>query len=249
MGDINIYCDESCHLQRNDSNVMVLGAIWCHKDKSKDIFKRIKDLKLKHGLKPTFKKNEAFHSPRFELKWNKVSKTKLAFYKDIIDFFFDDDHLHFRCLIVPDKSSLNQAVSNQTHDQFYYKMYFNMLKAILNPGHSHYVYIDIKDTRSNEKVENLANVLRNNAYDFSSQIVKKIQQVHSDEVELIQLADFFIGAIGYVHRGLKESKAKLELIDRIKTRSKYSLLRPTLHRELKFNIFIWRPLKEGGENE
>jgi hypothetical protein len=233
----------------NDGNVMVFGAIWCPKAKSDEIYKRIKDLKLKHGLKPNHVKIKAFHKPRFELKWNKVSKTKLAFYRDIVDFFFDDDDLHFRCLVVPDKSALDHAAFNQTHDQFYYKMYFKMLKAILSPGHAHYVYIDIKDTRSNEKVEKLAEVLRNSAYDFSSQIVKRIQQVHSQEVELIQLADFFTGAIGYVQRGLKESKAKLELIERIKQRSRYSLTRSTLSRELKFNIFIWGHTKIGGGNE
>ena len=27
--EYNIYCDESCHLQNDNSNVMVLGAVWC----------------------------------------------------------------------------------------------------------------------------------------------------------------------------------------------------------------------------
>src|ERR1700722_11096356 len=26
---INVYCDESCHLEHDQSNFMVLGAIWC----------------------------------------------------------------------------------------------------------------------------------------------------------------------------------------------------------------------------
>jgi hypothetical protein len=50
-----------------------------------------------------------------------------------------------------------------------------------------------------------------------------------------------IGAISYLHRGLSENKGKLKLIEKIRTRSGYSLLKSTLYREDKVNIFIWRP--------
>jgi hypothetical protein len=30
---INIYCDESCHLENDGINVMGLGGLWCNKDK------------------------------------------------------------------------------------------------------------------------------------------------------------------------------------------------------------------------
>ncbi len=42
-----------------------------------------------------------------------------------------------------------------------------MLKAILNPENSHHIYIDIKDTKSKEKVHKLEQVLRNDKYDYS----------------------------------------------------------------------------------
>jgi hypothetical protein len=118
-------------------------------------------------------------------------------------------------------------------------MYFNMLKVILNPENAHSIYIDTKDTKSTEKVHKLEQVLRNDKYDFSKEIIKKVQQVRSHEVELLQVADLLIGAASYVNRGLKESQAKLILVDHIKHRSRYSLLKSTLVRERKFNIFIW----------
>jgi hypothetical protein len=31
-------------------------------------------------------------------------------YPDLVDYFFDDDNLHFRALVVPDKSRLRHAV-------------------------------------------------------------------------------------------------------------------------------------------
>jgi len=236
---INIYCDESCHLENDGQNVMVLGAVSCPAAKKAEIFIRLHELKLKHSLIPKHFKDPKQNRGIYEIKWNKVSMSQIAFYKDVLDFFFDDDDLSFRVLIVPNKSELDYESFGHTHDTFYYKMYFSMLKAILNPDFGHNIYIDIKDTRSREKVHKLEEVLRNDKYDYSKEIIKKVQQVHSHEVELVQLADLLTGAISYVHRGLNASKAKNELIEYIRHRSRYTLLKSTLIKERKFNIFIW----------
>jgi hypothetical protein len=229
----NIYCDESCHLENDGQNAMVIGAVWCPFFKKKEIFKRLREIKVEHNL-----------PPYFELKWNKVSKGQEAFYTDILNYFFDNSDLHFRVLVVPDKSILNHSLFNQTHDEFYYKMYFDLLKTILEPENAYNIYLDIKDTQGQKKVDKLHDVLCNNHYDFSKTIIRKVQQVRSHEVELIALADFLTGAISYVHRGLNTSETKLKLIEKIKERSGYSLLRSTLYKENKFNIFVWKG-KEG----
>ena len=199
--------------------------------------------KLKHNLIPKNKKNDNENRTYYELKWNKVSKSKIEYYKDVINYFFDDDDLQFRVLVVSNKSAIDYEKFNHTHDTFYYKMYFGMLKAILNPENSHHIYIDIKDTRSKEKVHKLEQVLRNDKYDYSKEIIKKVQQVRSHEVEILQLTDLLVGATAYVNRGLANSKAKNELINLIKHRSKYSLTKSTLLKERKFNVFIWEPQK------
>ncbi len=54
--------------------------------------------------------------------------------------------LHFRALIVADKARLNHQQYRQSHDDWYYKMYFSMLKTIFEPDAGYHVYIDIKDT-------------------------------------------------------------------------------------------------------
>lgn len=119
-------------------------------------------------------------------------------------------------------------------------MIYNIL---FNNDNSHSIYIDIKDTRSKEKVHKLEQVLRNDKYDYQKEIIKKVQQVHSHEVEILQLADLLIGAVSYINRGLSSSKAKNELVELIKQRSEYSLVKSTLLREKKFNIFIWEAQK------
>jgi hypothetical protein len=45
----NIYCDESCHLEHDRQCAMVLGAIWCPKDKAHDIALRIREIKKSTG--------------------------------------------------------------------------------------------------------------------------------------------------------------------------------------------------------
>lgn len=243
MDTINIYCDESCHLENDKEKVMVLGAVYCPMEKKGEIFERLLGLKRKHNLIPKNKKNSKDNRTHYELKWNKVSISKLEYFKDVINYFFDNNDLCFRVLVIPNKDELDYEKFEHTHDTFYYKMYFGMLKAILTPENSHCIYIDIKDTRSKEKVHKLEHVLRTDKYDYQKKIIKKVQQVHSHEVEILQLTDLLIGAISYINRGLNTSKAKNELITLIKQRSKYSLVKSTLLRERKFNIFIWEPQK------
>ena len=232
----NIYCDESCHLENDHQKSMVLGAIWCPLDKTREIAVRLREIKQKHGLPPSF-----------EVKWTKVSSSKTALYLDLIDYFFDDDDLHFRALIVPDKSKLQHgAFSGQDHDAWYYKMYFNMLKVVFLPDAHYRVYIDIKDTRGAEKAKKLHEVLCNNMYDFSREVIERLQLLHSHEIEQLQLADLLIGAVSYLNRGLEGSEGKLALIRRIQKRSGYKLTRSTLLRENKVNIFSWQSVELQG---
>ncbi len=74
-------------------------------------------------------------------------------------------------------------------------MYFDLLKVVVDPTQRYNVYLDIKDTRGRKKVQKLHEVLSNAHYDFSREIIKKIQLVRSDEVELVQVADFIFGIV------------------------------------------------------
>lgn len=225
---INIYCDESCHLENDHIPVMVLGAVWCPEDKARGISDSLRSIKVRYGLKP-----------EFETKWTKVSPSKIGFYQELVSFFFDNDDLHFRALIAPEKLKLVHEVFRQTHDVWYYKMYFDMLKVILDPEAHYRIYLDIKDTQGGVKVAKLREVLCNNIYDFSREIIERIQLVQSREAEILQLADLLIGAVGYANRGLEGSPAKINLVELMKRRSGYSLTRTTLLQESKVNLFRW----------
>lgn len=232
----NVYCDESCHLENDRQKAMVLGAVWCPLDKTREIAVRLREIKQKHGL-----------PPGFEVKWTKVSPGKKQLYLDLIDYFFDDDDLYFRSLIVPDKSLLrHDSFPGQDHDTWYYKMYFDMLKVIFQPDARYRIYLDIKDTRGAQKVAKLHQVLCNDRYDFSRKVIEWLQLVHSHEIEQLQLADLLIGAIAYLNRGLGGNAGKEALIERMQQRSGYDLTRTTLLREEKMNIFRWHAAEGQG---
>src|SRR4030042_2521115 len=105
---INIYCDESCHLENDDKDAMVLGAIWAPMDSSHHIARSLRELKKSHGLNPSF-----------EMKWTKVSPAKIKYYLEAVRFFFEQEDLHFRAIVIPDKSKLRHSEYDQDHDTWY----------------------------------------------------------------------------------------------------------------------------------
>ncbi len=228
----NIYLDESCHLENDSINVMMLGAVWCPQDKARQISVRIRDIKAQHKLSPTL-----------EIKWTKVSPAKQSFYRSVLDYFLDDDDLQFRGIVIPDKSKLDHKKFGQTHDAWYYKMCFTLLAPIIVPTNHYSIYLDIKDTKSEEKRSNLEEVLRAAKYDGTGKIVRRIQQIRSHESELMQLADLVMGIVAYANRGLQSSPAKSALVDRLQQRTGFSLTRSTWLREPKLNLLVWEPSK------
>lgn len=232
MIEYNLYCDESCHLEHDDSNAMALGAVIVPKAKRREVCTRIVEIKKSYGI-----------AANNEVKWSKARDKMLPLYLDLIDYFFDDDDLAFRSLLIPDKNLLDHTKFNQSHNDWYYKMYFEMLKAIFESPNRYNVFIDVKDTHSATRVEQLRNVCCNNIYDFNRNIIRNIQPIRSDEVQIMQLTDILVGAVCRSQRHLdqpNQSIAKQKIIQRIIDRSGYTLKRSTLLRERKFNYFIWR---------
>lgn len=231
--EINVYCDESCHLQNDGQKVMGFGSIWCPKNKRLQICKDIRAIKHNFGIKE-----------RAEIKWTKVSPSKINFYEKLIEYFFNSNDLRFRALIIPDKNKLNHHEYNHTHDDFYYIMYYYTLKHFLRNEESYNIYIDIKDTKSWEKTSNLKYWLlkyfKNKNYYFNEKcFIKKVQLVRSHETELMQLTDLLLGAIVYKNRGIYKSPTKFSLVEKIEHFNKYPLNRKSLYGDSKFNIFIW----------
>lgn len=78
----NIYCDESCHIENDHKKYMFLGSLSSAYNQVKFHTEQINVLKRKHN----------FYA---EIKWSKVSKSKVRFYLELVDYFFNTD-LRFR---------------------------------------------------------------------------------------------------------------------------------------------------------
>ncbi len=226
----NIYCDESCHLENDHQKIMVLGAIKCEKSYKKQAVNDIRNIKEKYNM-----------NKFCEVKWTKVSPDKFDMYLELVNYFFSNPNLSFRAVVV-DKTKLKHELFNQTHDSFYYKVYYQLLCRIIVPNNENYIYLDIKDTKGARKVRKLGEVLANGLYDFNMECIKSVQNINSKESELLQLADILIGAISYLNRNENEkenySQSKMNLIETIINSSGYNLRKSTFLSEEKFNLFF-----------
>lgn len=231
---VNIYCDESCHLEHDNANSMLMGAISCPASEKKRINTEIRAIKEKHGL-----------SSWTEIKWTAVSPSKLDFYIELVDYFIKEQNLSFRAVVIKDKSNLNHAKFNQgSHDLWYYKTYFYLLDAIISYNEEYRIFIDIKDTCGGPKVKKLHEVLCNNKYDFKHEVIKDINQIHSHESEILQLTDLIMGAIGFYHNGhydsTQASSAKKSVVEKLFTQYKQHIIGGTSRGAKKMDVFLWK---------
>src|SRR5690625_238699 len=136
---VHIYCDESCHLEKDGQQAMVLGAVTCLANVRKRVGRAIKRLKADYGIPPSR-----------EIKWTQISPSTQAFYEALIDLFFAEQQLGFRAVVVPNKQMLEHERFGNKHDDFYYKMWWQHLKNLIDDDRSFRVFVDIKDTHSGE---------------------------------------------------------------------------------------------------
>ncbi|MBU2921499.1 DUF3800 domain-containing protein [Winogradskyella psychrotolerans] len=213
----NIYCDESCHIENDHKKYMFLGSVSSAYNQVKLHTENINDLKKKHN----------FYA---EIKWSKVSKSKLRFYLDLVDYFFATD-LQFRTVGV-EKSKINNDAFNQDYDDFYYKMYYYLLNHNLSSLYKYNVYLDIKDTLSAYKVNKLKDILNTKFGVF-----RNVQNIRSHESIIMQMADFLMGAISYLHNDKhQQNKAKVQIIKKIQQHCNEDLSKTNYSK--KMNLFF-----------
>ena len=234
--DYLIYCDESCPLEYEP--ITLLGAIGCSYEKKDRIVNDLRDLK-----------NEYFINSKYETKWIKVSKSKIDYYKKIIDYFYNNEDIRVRILVAKNKEKLNNDKYNQgNYQEWYYKMYYYLLDRFVDANSEYYMLYDEKDKYTTYRMNCVKDIIkRRKSYDNSFDL--KIKQINSKESELMQLLDVIMGAVGYKNRGYlgvddNKGKAKKEIVRYIEEKFSKDISRNTSPYESKFNIFIWSPREE-----
>ncbi len=218
----NIYCDESTHLENDGHPYMIYGYIMVAYNQMNFIKKNIIDLRSKYKFKG-------------EIKWNNVSESMYPFYAEIVELFFSSN-LNFRAVIV-DKSQIDNSRQEYTFNDFYFRMYYQLLHHKMDMQNTYNVYFDIKDTCSQCKLHKLRDILRYNA------AIRNFQFIRSYESCFMQIADLLMGAINYNLRIQAKNiegkvSAKLKLIEKIQSQTQSQLRASTKKGASKFNLFF-----------
>ena len=216
----NIYCDESTHLIHDGHPYMVLGYVSIAYNQMDMAKAQIKESKEKHG----------YHG---ELKCTKVHEATFQMYNELLDYFFMTD-MNFRAVIV-DKGQIDESRPDYTFNDFYYRMYYQLLHYEMDLENNYNIYLDIKDTSSANKLHRMQDILKWNAS------ISKLQFVRSHESCFVQMADVIMGAVNYNLRREKgdvqgRSLAKVKLVEKIKEHGDITRTTPLGNR--KFNLFF-----------
>ncbi len=218
----NFYCDESTHLENDGHPYMIYSYVSVAYNELKMIKEQIKTIKAKHNFSG-------------ELKWTNVHDKNYALYKELVDYFFMTN-MNFRAVIV-DKSQIDNTRPEYTFNDFYFRMYFQLLHHDVDLENKYNIYFDIKDTCSQKKLHKLKDYLKWNAS------IQNFQFIRSHESSIMQLCDVLMGAINYnlrKERGDIEGKviSKIKIVEQIKERTNISLKFTSPLNAKKFNLFF-----------
>lgn len=223
----DIYCDENwpdlLSTKNPKAKYMVIGSLWL-KTEDRDKFKEaIHQLRDKHKVGGEF-------------KWNKVSPSRLDFYKDLVSWFNDQrDNLRFRCIAVEQKKINLLKYHDNDQELGFYKFYYQMLHHWIDDFNEYSIFCDYKSNRMRNRLCILKDCLSN--ANLSSK-VDNLQAIRSRESVLMQLADVLTGAASArLNDKLTSNGAKEEIVNHIE-KLLAKKIQYTPKSEKKFNVFI-----------
>lgn len=231
----SIFCDESCYLQFDSSDIMCIGAIIVPETDLNTYKSELKRIKRKYGI---------LH----ELKWNTVSRTHIAMYDEILRLFFDSSMV-FRSVLIKNKSNIQaHSLGRDEYNRFYYSVVERLIRFSIRHTssniNSYRVFLDLKDNNGKIKLATIHSELISMI--GTNDEILSFQNIRSHESQFIQLADIIIGAITYRARRLNGSEAKLHIVKLIEGLSGYNLNEGTEPGDDKFVIYDFQPKKRNG---
>lgn len=221
-----VYCDEALPdlftSKKPRGQYLMIGALWLPASLRDEAKGKIAALRARHNV----------HG---EMKWRKISPSRLAFYEEIIDLFFGyGSDLRFRCIAV-DHAKINmEAFHDNDGELGFYKFYYQLLHHWILDFNEYVFYCDLKSNRSPTRLAELRRVLTNANINST---IADVQPLPSGQLVLMQLCDILLGAASSrLNAEGPASPAKRAIVERIEARLGRKL-GPTWKGEEKFNIF------------
>lgn len=221
---IVVYCDESSHDASPAHPFMVIGSLWVRGEHRDAMSSRLRRLARQQGL-------------RGEMKWRKVSQQRLGAYTRIVGFFFSNEDLRFRAIVVEQANVNLGTFHGRDRELAFYKFYYEMLVKWLDSGNEYLILLDRKTNRGANRhgtlKRYLANAVRGKAW------IKDVTIIESRETPLAQLCDILTGGVAAAYNEVVEQgSAKAILVERLAKAAGLASLKT--HTPLsfdKFNIF------------
>lgn len=229
---LDVYCDESrpdLFAAKNPrSQYLVIGSLWLPAE-------------ARDGAKAALHKLRDKHRIGGEFKWQKVSPSKLAFYRELMEWFVSSSDLRFRCIAV-DREKVNLPAFHDSDQELgFYKLYYQVLLHWIEPGNEYNVFCDFKRNRVRARLGDLKRCLQCKS---ANSRIGTIQSVRSEESVLVQLVDVLTGlASAKLNWALRPGSAKAHVLDSLEA-GLHRPIQPTGRRENKFNVFMIE-LREG----
>lgn len=223
--DYEVYCDESRPELFVSSTPAdgktVIGSLWLPSAYRPELKSRVAALREKHAVWGEF-------------KWQKASPSKVDFYREALDFFFETPELQFRAIVI-DAGQLDMARFHRSDPELgFYKFYYQLLHHWVAPGNRFSVFCDDKVNRDPGRLTALTRVLRN-ANPRAD--IARVQAVSSSQSSAIQLCDVLLGATqARVNQSNQGSGAKAALLSKVEQAIGHRIA-PTAQGERKFNVF------------
>ena len=223
-----IYCDErrpdllTSQAQQND-RYLLIGGIWIPADK-------------RPKIKTAFKKLTDRHKIGGQIKWQKISKSRISFYLELVDLFIClGPDIRFRCIAVEvDKVNFSLYHDNDAELGFY-KFYYELIHHWILDFNEYRIFCDTKTNRLPDRLAVLTQCLQR--ANLSSKVYP-IQAIPSRESALIQFADFLLGAAGSeLNNSITKQSAKNDVLSHLRQKLGRARLCPTAKNEEKYNIF------------
>ena len=221
-----VYCDEALPdlftSGKPQGQYLMIGALWLPASLREDVKSKIDTLRERHAVFG-------------EMKWRKISPSRVTFYEDVVDLFFAyGSNMRFRCIAV-DRENINLAkFHNNDGELGFYKFYYQLLHHWILDHNEYQFFCDLKTSRSPTRMAELRRVL--SKANISAEI-SNVQSLPSTQLALMQLCDILLGAANSrLNVGAPASPAKLAIVERMEA-SLGRRITPTWKSEDKFNVF------------
>lgn len=221
-----VYCDEAMPdlftSRKKKGRYLIIGSLWLPAELKGELKEKVKGLRERHNTWG-------------EIKWTKVSPSRLPFYLDLIDLFesYGMD-LRFRCIAV-DSSQVDMRWHDSDEELGFYKFYYQLLHHWILDFNEYRIFCDTKTNQDPSRLQVLQRCLSSANLSAS---IPQIQSLPSKQVVLIQLCDLLLGAASSrLNQTLQPGGAKEQVVRRLESHLGIEHIGPTHRDAEKFNVF------------